>query len=145
MSFINVLFFNYIFTNKYVSYQWCRGQGCSGCKPTPKSFDLLKIWEKFLKILATNMAPKFEFFFPKPKKNTWRPFLEVTPLKGLYDLCKMKFVGKSPTKSFRESLGKFGQKSFAPPKICLLSHPCLPCTCNCTSFVRKHDCHLAIY
>jgi len=26
---------------------------------------------------------------------------------------------------FRASLGKFGQKSFAPPKICLLLHLCL--------------------
>jgi len=42
--------------------------------------------------------------------------------KGLHDLCDRKFVGRSRTKSFRASLGKFGQKSFAPPKISLLLH-----------------------
>jgi len=31
-----------------------------------------------------------------------------------------KFLGKSRTKTFRANLGKFGQKSFAPPKIWLL-------------------------
>jgi len=40
--------------------------------------------------------------------------------KGLYDLRGRTFVGKSCTKTFRESLGKFGQKSFATPKISLL-------------------------
>jgi len=37
--------------------------------------------------------------------------------KGLHDLCEINFVGKSCTKNFRASLGKFGQKSFAPPKF----------------------------
>jgi len=49
-------------------------------------------------------------------------FLEVTPKKGLHDLCGRKFVGKSRPATFWASLGKFGQKSFAPPKICLLLH-----------------------
>jgi len=50
-------------------------------------------------------------------RRTWRPFfLEVIP--------KITSVGgnthtKSCPKTFRASLGKFGQKSFAPPKICL--------------------------
>jgi len=33
-----------------------------------------------------------------------------------------KMVGKSCTTTFLASLGKFGQKSFAPPRICLLLH-----------------------
>jgi len=50
--------------------------------------------------------------------------LEVTSKKSLHDLCGRKFIGKSPTTTFRASLGKFGQKSFAPPKICLLLYLC---------------------
>jgi len=42
--------------------------------------------------------------------------------KSLHDLCGRKFVGKSHTKTFRASLGKFRQKPFATPKICLLVH-----------------------
>ena len=47
------------------------------------------------------------------QKITWRPFLEVTP-KKVFMICK------SCTKTFRESLLKFGQKSFTTPKISLL-------------------------
>jgi len=50
--------------------------------------------------------------------------LELTHKKGLHDLCGRKFVGKSCRKMFRASLRKFGQKSFAPPKICLLLRLC---------------------
>ena len=42
--------------------------------------------------------------------------------KGLHDLCWRKFVSKIAQKTFRVSLEKFGQKSFALPKICLLLH-----------------------
>jgi len=51
-----------------------------------------------------------------------KTFLEVTPKKGLHDLCGRKVGGKIAQKAFRASLGKFGQKSFALPKICLLLH-----------------------
>jgi len=51
-------------------------------------------------------------------------FLEVTPKNGLHDFCERKFVGKSRTTTFPASLGKFGQNSSAPPKICLLQHLC---------------------
>jgi len=44
--------------------------------------------------------------------------------KGLHDLSGRKFAGKSRTKNFRARLGKFGQKSFAPPKIYLLLDLC---------------------
>jgi len=64
-------------------------------------------------------------------KNTIKTiFLEVTPKTGLHILCGRKFVGKRHTKTFSSSLGKFGQKSFAPPKICLLLHLCAILTGN---------------
>jgi len=37
--------------------QWCWRWGCRDCKRTPKSFDLLKIWEKALK-MRVKMASK---------------------------------------------------------------------------------------
>jgi len=49
-------------------------------------------------------------------------FWEVTPKKSLHDLFGKKFVGKIAQKTFRASLGKFGQKSFALPKIYLHLH-----------------------
>ena len=49
----------------------------------------------------------------------------ATPKKGLYVLCGRKFIGKTRTKTFRASLGKVGQKSFASPKISLLLHLCI--------------------
>ena len=49
-------------------------------------------------------------------------FMEIIPKKGLLDLCGRNFVGRSRTKTFRASLGKFGQKSYATPKICLFLH-----------------------
>jgi len=49
-----------------------------------------------------------------------KTFLEVTPKKILNILCGRTILGKSHTTTFRASLGTFGQKSFAPPKICLL-------------------------
>jgi len=49
------------------------------------------------------------------QKSTWRPFLEVTPTKGLHDLCGRKFVGKIAQKTFRA-------KILRTPKICLLLH-----------------------
>jgi len=52
-----------------------------------------------------------------------KAFLEVTPKRSsVHDLCGRKFVGKSRTTTFWASLGKFGQRSFAPPKFCLLLH-----------------------
>ena len=49
--------------------------------------------------------------------------MEVTPKQGLLDLCERKILGKvSHTKTFRISLGKLRQKSFASPKVCLLLH-----------------------
>jgi len=99
--------------------------GVRGCKHTPKSFDLLKIWVKSLKI-RVYMAPsvlRLQKMAPRVCRKTHEDFtLEVTPKKELHDLCGRKFVGKIAQKTFRASLGKFGQKSFAVPKICLLLH-----------------------
>jgi len=36
-----------------------------------------------------------------------------------------KTVGKTCTTTFLVSLGKFGQKFFAPPRVCLLLHLCV--------------------
>jgi len=47
-------------------------------------------------------------------------FVWSQPKKGL--MIFEKFVGKSRTKAFQESLGIFVQKSFAPPNIFLLLH-----------------------
>jgi len=68
----------------------------------------------------------------------WRPtcvesyrdlFLEVIPKEGVHDLCGRKFSHKDLPeifsvfrKFFGQGLGKFGQKSFALPNICLLLH-----------------------
>ena len=52
------------------------------------------------------------------QKNTWRSFWRSYQ-KGLNDLCEREFVDKSCTKTLQWSLEKFGQKSFASPKICL--------------------------
>jgi len=54
------------------------------------------------------------------QRNTWRPFFGGRTKKrsswSLWEKCRQKLHKKT----FRSSLGKFGQKSFAPPKICLL-------------------------
>jgi len=57
------------------------------------------------------------------QRNKWH-FLGGDTKKCLHDLRGKQFVGKSPTTIFWASLGKFGQKSFAPPKNCLLLHLC---------------------
>jgi len=49
-------------------------------------------------------------------------FLEVISKKGFHDLCGRKFVAKSRKKTLRASLGKFGQKSLASPKIFQVLH-----------------------
>jgi len=110
--------------------QWCRSRGW---KCTLKSFHLvkireisLKIWEKSLKTFAkslkiwTNsmkiwakMAPNV-FWFENGAKITRRlVFLEVIPK----TVVIRKYRPRSGPKVFRASLGKFGQKSFIPPKI----------------------------
>ena len=108
---------------------WYRRWGWRGCKRTLKKFDLvkiraksfkiraksLKIFTKSLKIWANSlkiwskMAPNMVWFNKMAPKMTWRAFF-----------WKSLFL-----ESFRTSLGEFGQKSFAPPKIRLLLHLCM--------------------
>jgi len=52
------------------------------------------------------------------QKNTWRPFLEVTPKKVLNDLCGRKLVGESCTKTFPGKLGGNSGKNPSHPKAC---------------------------
>jgi len=99
---------------EYSQIQLCRRQWCRECKSTTKSFDLLKIWAISLKILE-KMAP-----------NVCRiAFLgdHINKIAS-WSLWEKKFLGKSRTKTFWTSLEKIGQKSFAPPKICLFLHLC---------------------
>ena len=58
------------------------------------------------------------------EKQTKTFFGEVTLKRGLYDLCGRKFVGKSRTKAFRETLENSGKNPLHLQKICLLLHLC---------------------
>ena len=99
--------------------QWYWRWGCRGCKRTPKGFDLLKIWAKALK-KRVKMVPNavwLQNMAPNVCIKTHETFSEVTPKRGLHDLCGRKFVGKSRTKTFRASLGKFGQNPSNPKNL----------------------------
>jgi len=119
--------------------------GVRGVQAPTKSFDLLiirakslkiwakslKIWEKSLKIRTKSLnilaksltsAQKCRrtlFYFEK-----WRPRLAEKQVKTIFVGHTTKTVGKSFTITFSASLVLFGQKSFAPPKICFLLHLC---------------------
>jgi len=96
------------------------GVECRGCKRTHKSFDLLKMWAKALKIrvkIATNVVSLQKMASKVCIKNPWKPFLEVTQKRGLHDLCGRKVVGKSCTKTFRATLWKFGQNPSHPKNL----------------------------
>jgi len=56
-----------------------------------------------------NGAQRLTSFSKAKGKHTKIPFFWRSHQKGLYDLCERKFVGKSRTKTFRASLGKFGK------------------------------------
>jgi len=114
-------------------HQWCRRWGVQGVQVNPQKFwfveNLSKITENFDKTenlgkipedpdkkgaqrcLTFKMAPKL------CRKTQLRPFFGFTPKTGLHVLCERNFVGKRRTKTFRASLGKFGQKSFAPQNV----------------------------
>jgi len=128
--------------NFTICNQRCRRQGCRGCKRSPKRFDLLKMRENLGKtyenvrkipentgkngaqrcLILKNLRPTCD------GESHEHLFLEVIPKKDVNDLCRRKYSHKDlpeNRKSFRTSLGEFGQKSFASPKICLLLHLCL--------------------
>ena len=69
------------------------------------------------------------------QKNTLRPFFGGLIKKALHELCGRTFGGKRRTKTFRASLGKFGQICFVPP---------IGCGLLCSAFTYKslpqHSC-----
>jgi len=78
-----------------------------GCKLTPKSLDLSKIWAKSLNIRA-KMTPNVVWprkWHPKFAENHMKTFFEGHTKRGLHDLCGRKFVGK---KSYKIHSAKFG-------------------------------------
>ena len=120
-------------------HQWHRRPGCRRCKLTPKSFDFVtnlgkipeipgKIPEYLDKIpenLGENGAQRCLTSKNRARrlqKNKWRRFLAVTPKKRSSWSFWEKICRQMSQNNF---LGKFGQKFFAPPKICVLLHLCL--------------------
>ena len=118
--------------------QWCRRRGCRGASAPSKiwfvenlgkipenlgktSKNLGKIPEKLGKngaqhCLTTKNAP-IVFW-----KTQLRPFFRGhTKNRSSCSLWE-KICGQKVYKNFRASLGKYWQKSFTPPKICLLLH-----------------------
>jgi len=109
--------------------QWCKGQGCRGCKSTTKSFDLLKMRSKSLKIWAKslniqtkslNISTKSLKIWAKMAPNVFRKtrvdhFLDATSKNGRH-MLNNNFLGK---------FGKIWAKILCTSKICLLLHLCL--------------------
>jgi len=98
---------------------------CSKCKRTPKSFDLVKIRVKSLNLgklpASTGKNGAQVLRFQKNGAQRVQNLLHEDlfgghPKNGRHEKI---FVHEVVQKS-----GKFGQKSFAPPKICLLLHLC---------------------
>jgi len=99
--------------------------GVQGLQAYLQKFDLLKIWAKALKI-SVKMAPNIVWLkkaAPKVCIETHEDFfLEVTPKRGLHDLCGRKFVGKSCTKKLFRKVWENPGKILRMLKICLLLH-----------------------
>ena len=118
------------------SHQWCWRWGCKWCKCNTKSFDLLnirakslkilakslKIWKKFLKIWTSSlktqakMAPNviwIQKMAPNVCRKTHEDLFSKTYIKkDFHDPCGSKYVGNSRTKTYRARFWKFGQKPF---------------------------------
>jgi len=111
-----------------VSINGVGGGGAGGASAPPKFWfvekksDVPKIWAKSVKILRVKIAPNvvwFEIMESNVYRITCRPFFWRSSQMKVF----MIFVGKNVrTKSFWAILGKFGKKSLAPPKTCLLLH-----------------------
>jgi len=113
-----------------VSLSGVEGGGAGGESAPPKfwfvknpgkiSGNLGKISENPAKMAANIVwLKKWRPMFAEKQMKT---FLGGHTKKSLHDLCGRKFVRKSHRTIFRASLGKLGQKSFAPLKICSLLH-----------------------
>jgi len=104
-------------------YHWCRRRGRRGCKRPPIVLICRKSWQTLGKNpenLGKIPENPDEKGVKRLHKNIKRPFFGGHTKN---DLCGRKVLGKSRTKNFLASLGKFEQKSFfAPPKIRLLLH-----------------------
>jgi len=61
---------------------------------------------------------------PKVCRKTHKDLLLRSQKNVFMSLSGRKFVDKSCTRTFSGNLEKFGEKSFASPKICLLLHLC---------------------
>jgi len=76
-------------------------------------------WKSAWKWRPTTLLD-FKKWRPRFAENRMKTFFGGHTKKGFHDLRGRVFAGKSCKKTFRKSLGKFGQKSFATPKISLL-------------------------
>jgi len=99
--------------------QWCWRWGCRGCKRSPKSFSLLKIWAKSPENPDKNSAQRCLASKDIAKglhKNTWRPCFG-----GYTKEVFMIFVGEKCWQKLQKNFsGKFGEiraKSFAPQTL----------------------------
>ena len=111
------------------------------CKHTLKSFDLAKIRAKSAKSVKPSQNPRksgqtpwkygqkwrptyfdLKKMAPKVGRMTWRPFFFWRSSQNGRHEKVYAYSHKTWPKIIFRSLGKFGQKSFVPPKICLLLH-----------------------
>jgi len=130
-------------------HQWCRRQGCRGCKRTPKCLDMLKIRSKSLKIpgkICVNLGKIYENLCKIPEnlgKNCtqwgliwkkWRPtFAESHEDHCLCEYFLMKTVfGKK--KSFHVNMHTLGPIFWKPKHIG--RHFCLYFQGVCPDFHR---------
>ena len=95
--------------------------GCRGCKRTPKSLDLLKMWAKALKIWV-KMVPNVVSFKKWGPMFAWkhvRPYFRgYTKKKSSWSLWE-KIYRQKWHKNFSGKFGKIRAK-FCTPDICLL-------------------------
>jgi len=120
------------------SVQWCRKRWCRGTSAPQKFWfgenrakslkiraKSMEIWAKYLKTFAMSGQKWRRTWFdlkhmaPNVCRIIWRPFYGGHPNTSAWENVRTK----SGPKVFQAIVGKSGQKSFAPLKICLLLHP----------------------
>ena len=105
--------------------QWCRRWGWRGCKRTPQNFWFAENLSKGPENSGKNGAQCFLTSKNGTQylhENTRDLIVKVTPKRVLHDLCGRKFTGKSCTKTFRASLGKFAQNFTTQKFACFYTH-----------------------